>query len=104
MGDVNVSTLLIIVATVVGASSDCRPLLGIGSHKEDVGVGVDLRLLQVGQLRPVQSESLIRSERATQLPTVPSIANSMRPRGITGALTGFSAVLNKDGRNMVLND
>ncbi|TNN63311.1 hypothetical protein EYF80_026487 [Liparis tanakae] len=59
MGDVDVSALLVIVATVVGASSDGRPLLGIGSHEEDVWEGVDLRLLQVGQLRPVQSESLI---------------------------------------------
>lgn len=61
MGDVNVTALLIIIATVVVASSDGRSLLGIGSHKVDVRVGVDLRLLQGGQLRSVQSQSLVRS-------------------------------------------
>ena len=95
MGDVNITTLFIIIATVVVASSNGRPLLGIGSHKVDVWVGVDLRLLQGGQLRSVQSQSLVRSEWASQLPTVPSIPNSMCAGGFSGALTGFSAVANK---------
>lgn len=55
MGDMNVSTLLIIIATVVVASSHSRPLLGSGSHEIDVWVGVNLCLLQGGQLRSVQS-------------------------------------------------
>lgn len=87
MGDMNVPSLLIIVATVVVASCDGRPLLGIGSHEVDVWVGVDLRLLQGGQLRSIQSQSLVRSERAAQLPAVPS----MGAGGFAGALTGFSA-------------
>lgn len=103
MGDMNVSSLLIIVATVVVASSYSRPLLGIGSHEVDVWVGVDLRLLQGGQLRSVQSQSLVRSERATQLPAVPSTPNSVWAGGLTGALTGFSAVANKQDRNMEMN-
>lgn len=103
MGDMNVSSLLIVVATVVVASSNRRPLLGIGSHKVDIWVGVDLRLLQRGQLRSVQSQSLVRSERATQLPAVPSIPNSMWAGGFTGALAGFSAVANRHDRNMVVN-
>lgn len=103
MGDINISSLLIIVATVVVASSDSRPLLGTGSHEVDVWVRVDLRLLHGGQLRPVQSESLVGSERATQLPAVPSIPNSMRAGGVTGALTGFSAVANNHDRNMEMN-
>lgn len=94
MGDVNVTALLIIIATVVVASGNGRPLLGIGSHKVDVRVGVDLSLLQGGQLRPVQSQSLVRSEGATQLPTVPSIPNSVCAGGFRGGLTGFSAVEN----------
>lgn len=102
MGNVNVSTLLIIVATVVVASSDGRPLFGIGSHEVDVWVGVDLRLLQGGQLRSVQSQSLVGSERAAQLPAVPSIRNAMRTGGVTGALTGFSAAANKHDRNVAL--
>lgn len=54
VGDMNVSALLIIITTVVVASSYSRPLLSIGSHEVDVWVGVDLRLLQGGQLRSVQ--------------------------------------------------
>lgn len=46
MGHVDVSALLIIVATVVVASSYGGPLLRIGSNKVDVWVGVDLCLLQ----------------------------------------------------------
>lgn len=86
-----VSTLFIIVAAVVVAAGDCRPLLGIGSHKEDLWVGVDLRLLQGGQLRSVQSQSLVGSQRPTQLSNAPSICNCVRAAGIPGALTGFSA-------------
>lgn len=95
MGDVDVAALLIVVATIVVASSNGRPLLGIGSHEVDVCVGVDLCLLQCGQLRSVQSQSLVRGERATQLPAVP---DSMRAGGFTGALTGFSAAANKNER------
>lgn len=50
MGNMDVSTLLVIIATVVVASSYSRPLLGTGSHKVDVRVGVDLCLLQGAQL------------------------------------------------------
>lgn len=39
---VNVSSLLIIITTVVIASCNSRPLLGIGSHKVDVWIGVNL--------------------------------------------------------------
>lgn len=77
MGDMNVSALFIIITTVVVASSNSRPLLGIGSHKVDIWVRVDLCVLQGGQLRSVQSQSLVRSEWSTQLPTVPSIHNTM---------------------------
>lgn len=87
MGHMDVPALLVIIATVVVASRYGRPLLGIGSHKVDVWVGVDLRLLQGGQLCSVQSQSLVRGERATQLSAVPSIHNSMWARGFTGALT-----------------
>lgn len=72
MGHVDVAALLIIIATIVVASSNCWSLLGIGSHKVDVWVGVDLCLLQGGQLRSIQSQSLVRSERATRLPTIPN--------------------------------
>ena len=99
MGDMNVTALLIIVATVVVAPGDGRPLLGIGSHEVDLWVGVDLCLLQGGQLRSVKSLSLVRSERATQLPTAPSTANSMGAGGFSGALTGFSA---EENRKVVL--
>lgn len=94
MGHVNVTALLVVVATVVVAPGDGRPLLGVGSHKVDVWVGVDLCVLQGGQLRPVQSQSLVGSERAAQLPTVPpAAAAAMRARGFGGgALTGFRAV------------
>ncbi len=103
MGDMNVSSLLIIVATVVVASSDSRPFLGIRSHKVDVWVGVDLCLLQGGQLRSVQSQSLFRSERATQLCGDPSVPNSVWTGGVSGALTGFSAVANKYDRHIIMN-
>lgn len=93
--DVNVSALLVVVATVVVASGDGRPFLGIGSHEVDIWVGVDLRLLQRGQLRSVQSQSLVGSERAAQLPAVPSVSSSVLAGGFTGALAGFSTVANK---------
>lgn len=50
MGHVDVSALLIIITRVVGAPSYSRPLLGVGPHKVDVRVRLDLRLLQGGQL------------------------------------------------------
>lgn len=53
MGDMNVTALLIIISTVIVAPSNSRSLLGIGPHKVDVWVGVDLCLLQCGELRPV---------------------------------------------------
>lgn len=53
MGDVNVTALLIVISTVVVAPSNSGPLLGIGPHKVDVWVGVDLSLLQCGELRSV---------------------------------------------------
>lgn len=61
MGDVNITSLLVIVAAVVATSGNCGPLLCIGSHKVNVWVGVDLRLFQGGELSSVQSQSLIRS-------------------------------------------
>lgn len=63
----DVSALLVIITTVVVASSDGRPLLGIGSHKVNTGVGVDLCLLQGGELRSVESQSLVRRQRAVNL-------------------------------------
>ncbi len=73
------------------------------SHKVDVWVGVDLCLLQGGQLRSVQSQSLFRSERATQLCGDPSVPNSVWTGGVSGALTGFSAVANKYDRHIIMN-
>lgn len=101
VGDINVSALLIVVATVVVATGDGRPLLGIGSHEVDVWVGVDLRLLQGGQLRSVQPQSLVGGEGAAQLPAVPPTSNAQRAGGFTGALTGFSAAASKHDRNML---
>lgn len=77
VGDVDVTTLLIIIATIVVASSHGGPLLCIGSDKVDVWVGVDLCLLQGGQLRSVQSHGLVGTEWTTHLSTVPTIPNSM---------------------------
>lgn len=65
MRDVDIASLLIIVATVVAASSYSRPFFGVGSHKVNVWVGEDLGLLQRGQLGSVQSQSLVRGEGAT---------------------------------------
>lgn len=50
VGHVDVPALLIIITRVVGASGYSRPLLGVGPHEVDVRVGLDLRLLQGGQL------------------------------------------------------
>jgi len=102
MGNVDVTPLLIIITTVVVASSNGRPLLGVGSHKVDVWVGVDLCLLQGVKLRSVQSQSLVRSERPAQLAAVPSIPSSVRAGGFTGALTGFSAVNKEHDSNTVI--
>lgn len=91
MRDVNVTSLFVVVATVVVATSNSGPLLCIGSHKVDVLVRVDLRLLQGGQLRSVQPQSLVRGERTTHLPAV--AADSLRAGGFSGTLAGFSAVI-----------
>lgn len=50
VGHVDVAALLIIITRVVGTSGYSRPLLGVGPHEVDVRVGLDLRLLQGGQL------------------------------------------------------
>lgn len=91
MRDVNVTSLFVVVATVVVATSNSGPLLCIGSHKVDVLVRVDLRLLQGGQLRSVQPQSLVRGERTTHLAAVAS--DSLRAGGFSGAFAGFSAVI-----------
>lgn len=96
VGHVDVPSLLIIVATVVVASRYRGPLFSIGSHEVDVWVGVDLRLLQGGQLGAVQSQSLVGSEGTTKLSAAPSVPDSVRARGLTGALAGFGAVGDKN--------
>lgn len=101
MGDVNITSLLVIVAAVVATSGNCGPLLCIGSHKVNVWVGVDLCLFQGGELSSVQSQSLIRSEWAAHFAAVDAIPGSMRARGFDRALTGFSAVTNEDGTNVL---
>lgn len=93
MGDVDVAALLVIIAAVVAAPTDGGPLLGIGSHEVDVGVGVDFGLLKAGQLGPVQSHGLFWREGATQLGRVPAIGNSLRASVVIGAFSGFGAVI-----------
>lgn len=99
----NITSLLVIVAAVVATSGNCGPLLCIGSHKVNVWVGVDLRLFQGGELSSVQSQSLIRSEWAAHFAAVNAIPGYMRARGFNRALTGFSAVANEDGRNVLMD-
>lgn len=96
MGNMNVAALLIIVPTVVAPSSNSRSLLGIGSHKVHVWIGVDLRELHGAELRPVQSQSLVGGERAAHLAAaVPPIRSFLRTRRFTGTLTGVRAATNE---------
>lgn len=93
----DVSALLIVIPTVVAPSSNSRPLLGVGSHKVDVWVGVDLGQLHGAELRPVQPQSLVRGERAAHLAAaaVPSIHSFLGTRRVAGTLTGVRAVANE---------
>lgn len=101
VGDGDVPALLVVVATVVVAPDDGRTLLGVGTYEVDVRVRVDLRLLQGGQLGPVQSDRLVGAQRAAHLPAVPPIADSEGSGGVTAALTGVGA--GKD-RNTALTE
>lgn len=96
---VDVSALLVVIPGVVGSAGHGGPLLGVGPHEVDVWVGLDLCLLQRGELGAVQPQSLVGGERAAHLQAVPSAADSKLACGFTGTLTGLGAVDASDVMN-----
>lgn len=90
VGHVDVAALLVVVAAVVVATGDGRPLLGVGSHEVDVRVRVDFRLLQRRELRAVEPQRLVGGQGAAHLP---ALAVTMRARRLAGALTGLGAAV-----------
>ena len=81
--NVDVASLLVVVATVVAPSSHCGSFLGVGAHEVDVWVGQDLRVLQCGELAAVQPQGLVRGQRGA----LAAVATGR----LTGTFVGFSA-------------
>lgn len=104
VGHVDVAALLVVVAAVVVAAGDGRPLLGVGSHKVDVRVRVDFRLLERRELRAVEPQRLVRGQRAAHLPVLAAVAVSMRARRLAGAFAGLGAAASKCHRSRIISE
>lgn len=72
MRNMDVATLLVVVAAVVVSAGNDGPFPRVGSHEVDIWVCLDLCVLQGGQLGPVESQSLLGIEGVAEFAAVSS--------------------------------